>query len=68
MIKTNCALFRYDYYTRRGGCIGLTELVCDHSDACKFFKTREQVEEEQKKCKQRIERLLAEGVRVPNVN
>lgn len=48
MIKTNCFAFNKEKFE----CTALTELYCENKN-CKFYKTKEQLREEQKKAKEK---------------
>jgi len=64
--KFDCVMCRYDYISGKGFCIGLTEMMCVTRGECKFYKTPEQLEEQQRKCRMRIASLQRKGIRVPN--
>lgn len=51
-------------YCRDGGCRILTAMLCK-TGVCKFYKNAKMLEEQQKKCSERIKRLVESGVNIP---
>lgn len=50
-------------YCRDGGCCALTTMLCK-TGVCKFYKNAKMLEEQNKKCSERIRKLVANGARV----
>ena len=62
MIKGNCAMLRErvnEFGEAFWLCEGLNELVCEKGE-CRFFKTKEQIEEQRKKARARMGELESE--------
>ena len=51
--KTNC----FAYSSCGDGCVALTDLYCAKEGKCRFYKTREQHNEDQRKAKTRLKVL-----------
>ena len=56
MIHTDCDCYVKDPFGRAPHCRGLTEMMCANGE-CKFYKTRDQVFEERKRCRERLQRI-----------
>ena len=56
MIRTDCSLYHKDPITGSCFCTGLTEMMCAYG-GCKFFKTPEQLLEQNERCYQRLKMI-----------